>query len=65
MKTSNIAVWFFLLIVLGIAACGGSETVVSSSTANNTPDNTEQVDDNTDPIRLFDGPEDPNGGGGE
>lgn len=61
MKNSRMAVWFFLLIILGIAACGGSETVVSSSSSNNTAENTEQVD-NTDPIRLFDGPTD-NGGG--
>ncbi len=63
MKKSNIAVWIFLLIALGIAACGGTETVVSSSD-NNTAVNTVQADDNTDPIRLFDSPEDPNGGGG-
>lgn len=62
MKNSRVAVWLFLLIVLGIVACGGSETIVSSSSSNNTAENTEQVDDNTDPIRLFDGPTD-NGGG--
>jgi hypothetical protein len=59
MKTSNIAAWFFLLIVLGIASCGGTETVVSSS-SDNTQASNEQVNDNTDPIRLFDGPTDPN-----
>lgn len=63
MKNSKLAVWFLLLIILGIAACGGSETVVSSS-SDNTQAGNEQVDDNTDPIRLFDGPTDPGTGGG-
>jgi hypothetical protein len=65
MKTSKkYAVWIYLILILGLSACGGFESIISSS-SNEKAEHSLPADDNTDPIRLFDGPEDPghNGGG--
>ncbi len=55
------AAWIFLMIILGLISCGGSENVIVSSTSN--VENSTHTEDDTDPIRLFDGPTDPTNGG--
>jgi hypothetical protein len=63
MKTSKkYAVLIYLILILGLSACGVFENVVSSS-SNDATNHSLPADDNTDPIRLFDGPADPGSGG--
>ena len=66
MKNSKvIAVWFYLFLILAVAACGGSEGIVNSNSSNKEAAADQEINnDGNDGIHYFDTPTDGGGTGG-
>ncbi|MBL7995146.1 hypothetical protein JNM05_07210 [bacterium] len=64
MKNSKvIAVWFYLFLILAIAACGGSEGIVNSNSSNNEATADQEItNDGNDGVHHFDAPINGTGG---